>query len=107
MTSEPSVKDLCAAQQSASKRILLENNVSAAIPGIWHWANLFMVCLSAATQQDISTQDRNAQAFYLKLRSNMKCSRAIVFLKDAVSSCQDHARSLVLVARPPSKELLG
>ena len=62
---------------------------------------------TAATQQDISTQDRNAQAFYLKLRSNMECSRVIVFLKDAVSSCQDHARSLVQVARPPSKELLG
>ena len=35
----------CAAQQSASKRILLENNVSAAIPGIWHWASLFIVYL--------------------------------------------------------------
>ena len=62
---------------------------------------------TAATQQDISTQDRNAQAFYLKLGSNTECRRAIVFLKGAVSSCQDHARSLVLVARPPSKELLG
>ena len=62
---------------------------------------------TAATQQDISTQDRNAQAFYLKLGSNTECNRAIVFLKDAVSSCQDYARSLVLVARPPSKELLG
>ena len=62
---------------------------------------------TAATQQDISTQDRNAQAFYLKLGSNTECRRAIVFLKDAVSSCQAHARSLVLVARPPSKELLG
>ena len=62
---------------------------------------------TAATQQDISTQDRNAQAFYLKLGSNTECRRAIVFLKDAVSSCQAHARSLVLVARPPSKKLLG
>ena len=45
MSFDPSMKDLCAAQHNASKKIRFVNNVSAAIPGIWHWSSLFMVCL--------------------------------------------------------------